>query len=252
MFLLFLVIHFLNLFNSHLFDNRNYSLAIVFTALDPVYKCEPCKYFDKQMRSVAKSVMFEESNPLYFASLNFEEGKESFKKMGLNTAPVLFLYSIGQSEPIKYDLTEGVEAQNIIDFLNREGKYNLSYRPPINYGKIFAIMGSLLVSLVGFIIVMCSGYMWNQIRHAPYMARVGDRFSLIAPGFQNQCVMESQVITVALIGIVIVLLTSVVPKINAGTQNFVTSLLLGIWFLSYGYLTSLFAEKSGGYPYTIL
>jgi len=57
-----------------------------------------------------------------------------------------------------------------------------------NFGGVFQAKSLWLVISLLWIIVMISGYMWNQIRTPPYMGK-----ELWASGFSNQYVAETQV-----------------------------------------------------------
>lgn len=63
-----------------------------------------------------------------------------------------------------------------------------------SYGHIFMSAGIWTSFSLAVILLMCSGHMWNHIRNAPYSAQGRNgQMDWIAPGFQSQYVMESQV-----------------------------------------------------------
>jgi len=96
-----------------------------------------------------------------------------------------------------------------------------TYRQPIDYSKLLTYLfftsavlitfyrhwktlsplltGSHIWSFLslGFILTMISGYMWNKIRHPPYMVggQNGKPVSMIAGGYSNQYGVETHIIS---------------------------------------------------------
>jgi oligosaccharyltransferase complex subunit gamma len=112
--------------------NRDWSASIEFTALDARRRCAPCKpvpHSDSFSRSdrfhrefspswniVAKSwsktpQVHRDSH--FFATLDFDDGQTVFQKLGLASAPVVYVYpategprATGKSGPSKYDFSQ--------------------------------------------------------------------------------------------------------------------------------------------------
>ena len=98
---------------------------------------------------------------------------------------------------------------------------SFTYRQPIDWAKVATyvftisailitfyrhwatlsplVTGSHIWSLLalGFILTMTSGYMWNQIRHPPYMVggQNGKPVTLVASGYSNQYGVETHIIS---------------------------------------------------------
>ncbi|CAG8697854.1 16038_t:CDS:2, partial [Racocetra fulgida] len=88
-----------NLYDEFVAKPRNYSMAILLTALDPQINFA---------RSWLESG--DEPSRLYFGVLDFKNGREVYAKLGLNNAPTLFYfspttgpYAKDVSEPYKYE-----------------------------------------------------------------------------------------------------------------------------------------------------
>ncbi|KAG8884694.1 oligosaccharyl transferase subunit ost3/OST6, partial [Tulasnella sp. 403] len=74
--------------NSKTFDaitasNRDWSVAVQLTALGPQMKCEPCSIFKPNYDAVAQAwrkVPKEKRDYHFFATLDFSEGQEVFRR----------------------------------------------------------------------------------------------------------------------------------------------------------------------------
>ena len=62
---------------------RNYTAVVLLTALDSRFGCQMCKEFQPEFDLVAKSWLKQhpDSNGLFFASLDFAEGRATFQKV---------------------------------------------------------------------------------------------------------------------------------------------------------------------------
>lgn len=70
-----------NLYNEITSSPRNYSAAILLTALSPQFNCDPCVKFQPEYESVAKSWAKKKDDSHFFVSLDFIKGKEIFQKV---------------------------------------------------------------------------------------------------------------------------------------------------------------------------
>ncbi|CAG8833968.1 9575_t:CDS:2, partial [Racocetra persica] len=130
-----------NLYDEFVAKPRNYSMAILLTALDPQINCIPCKNlvnrinfnnvnreFDPEFRLVARSWLESGDEPsrLYFGVLDFKNGREVYARLGLNNAPTLFYfspttgpYAKDVSEPYKYEFNRhGFSAEAFASYLS--------------------------------------------------------------------------------------------------------------------------------------
>lgn len=62
---------------------RNYTAAVLLTALDSRFGCDMCKEFQPEFELVAKSWLkqYPDSNGLFFANLDFSLGRATFQKV---------------------------------------------------------------------------------------------------------------------------------------------------------------------------
>ncbi|KAK5661640.1 hypothetical protein OQA88_9740 [Cercophora sp. LCS_1] len=211
---------------------RDYSVAVLFTALEARFGCQLCREFQPEWNLLGKSWIKGDKNAgsrLIFGTLDFTDGKDIFMSFGLQTAPVLFFFppttgphAASSPEPIRYDFVNGPQAaEQVHAWLAR----HLPDRPhppvkrPINWVKWIVtsviLSGSVTAAFVAWpyvlpiiqnrnawaaislisILLFTSGHMFNHIRKVPYVAadqRGG--ISYFAAGFQNQYGMETQIV----------------------------------------------------------
>ncbi|KAI1270617.1 OST3/OST6 family protein [Xylariaceae sp. FL1019] len=211
---------------------RDYSVAVLLTALDAKYGCQLCSAFQPEWDILGKSYTKGDKkgqSRLIISTLDFSEGRETFMSLGLQSAPTLLLFppttgehAVASPDPLRYDFSAGsLTADEIRSWLVR----HLPDRPhppvyrPFNYfrwivsivsvlgvaGVVFNMWSYILpviqsrklwagISLIG-ILVFISGHMFNQIRRVPYVAGDGHGgISYFAGGFQNQYGLETQII----------------------------------------------------------
>lgn len=125
------------------------------------------------------------------------------------------------SSPITYDFNRaGFDGDDFAEWMSNERGIAVTYSKPIPWkllatvaatGATAAALVIFLAPKIGFftgskiiweiltlgtVIVMCSGYMWNQIRGAPYSGvGAGGKVEYFAGGFQNQFVAETQIVS---------------------------------------------------------
>ncbi|KAM3413942.1 hypothetical protein BST61_g10613 [Cercospora zeina] len=213
-------------------DPRDYSMAILLTALDARFGCQLCHEFQPEWDLLAKSWANgdkKKESRLVFGTLDFMDGKGTFQSMMLQTAPVLLFFHpttgphAKADNPIeRLDFNTGInKAEPVHNWLTRQlpGRLHPPVVRPINYIKIVttvvAVLGSITfvsvaapyilpviqsrslwtaVSLVA-VLLFTSGHMFNHIRQVPYVASDGQGgVSYFAGGFQNQFGMETQII----------------------------------------------------------
>ncbi|KAI8625685.1 OST3/OST6 family protein [Xylariaceae sp. FL1651] len=211
---------------------RDYSVAVLLTALDAKYGCQLCGMFQPEWDVLGKSWTKGDKkgeSRLIISTLDFSDGRKTFMDLGLQTAPVLLLFqpttgphAVPSPEPLRFDFTSGPpSAEQVHAWLAR----HLPDRPhpqvhrPINYirwivstvaflgiaGVVYKLKSYLLrivqsrnawagLSLIS-ILLFTSGHMFNQIRRVPYVSGDGrGGISYFAGGFQNQYGLETQIV----------------------------------------------------------
>ncbi|TFK54867.1 oligosaccharyl transferase subunit OST3/OST6 family [Heliocybe sulcata] len=263
--------------------DRDWSAAVHLTALDKRRRCNPCREFDPSWNAVAKAwstVPRSERDNHFFATLDFDEAPTVFQKLGLASAPVVYVYpaaegprrpASGKLAPYKYDFSHGFDAEPLASELSRHTPVPIPYKAPVDWAKwgTFAVIlvsgiitlrfispvlqsrwtwaiGTILTSLV-----MQSGYMFTRIRGMPYTAGNGQ---WIAPGFQNQYGQETQVVAMiyGLLAISFLMLTVVAPlQKSPQRQRMQIYLWTAVNLIIFSVLVSLFRTKNRGYPFKL-
>ncbi|KAI6099872.1 hypothetical protein EDD16DRAFT_1763999 [Pisolithus croceorrhizus] len=244
--------------------NRDWSAAIQLTALNPQRRCGPCKEFGPSFQAVAKAwstVNPEQRNNHFFASIDFDDAFQVFKKLGIMSAPVVHVYPATEgpyakttrNDPFKYDFSNGFEARPLAEQLSSHTPISIPYKDPINWTRVTSLISLIpIVALVFRFIrpvlqnrwvwaantillstIMTSGYMFTRIR-------VGLR-----QGFQTQYGQEVQVV-------------SLLYGVLAGSfVLLILGLQIYIWTADQFYHVlypcfHVFRVKNRGYPFKLL
>ncbi|KIX03802.1 uncharacterized protein Z518_07355 [Rhinocladiella mackenziei CBS 650.93] len=268
---------------------RDYSLAVLLTARHARYACGICRDFDSEWSILGRSWQTGDRNGdhrVLLTTIDFDQGRNVFMKLQLQTAPVLLFFppTVGQNakpdgQPLRLDFLGPQTADGVRNWLLRHlpaGDYPPVIRP-INYARMGASITILLgvftfvtvaypyimpiiqnrnlwagVSLI-MILLFTSGHMFNHIRRVPYVTGNGrGGISYFAGGFQNQYGMETQIVAAmyALLAFAAINLALRVPRIkDSRTQQAAVMIWASVLFGMYSFLMSVFRIKNGGYPF---
>ncbi|KAK0615048.1 hypothetical protein B0T17DRAFT_497832 [Bombardia bombarda] len=245
---------------------RDYTVAVLLTALDARYGCQLCREFQPEWDLLSKSWIKGDKaaeSRLVFGTLDFSDGRDTFMSLGLQTAPVLLFFpptagphAAASPEPIRYDFANGAQtAEQVHTWLSRHmpDRPHPSVKRPINWVKWIStfviVSGSITgayvlwpyalpiiqnrnvwaaISLIS-ILLFTSGHMFNHIRKVPYVASNGKGgVSYFAGGFQNQYGMETQVIA-AIYGVLSFAAISLVVKVPRITDARTQGIAIFAW-----------------------
>ncbi|KAJ3108960.1 oligosaccharyl transferase subunit ost3/OST6 [Phlyctochytrium planicorne] len=268
---------------------RNYSSFIVLTALGKEYNCEPCREFQNELGLVTQGwAKTREAARLYIGTLDFKDGQDIFRQLQIQSVPYVLHFPPSEGPHYKviakdfelYDLNRrGLKAEDFAGWVENVARVQIKVSRPVDY-SVYAVYGAgaistiMLISIISknlieiirnkriwisislcCIILFCSGFMWNQIRGAPYTGAKDGKPQLIAGGFQSQFVLESQ-ITGVLYGVsafFIVILSTKIPEISdPNIRRFSVYVGMACFLLSYSVLLRIFKMKNGGYPFTLV
>ncbi|ROV95724.1 hypothetical protein VMCG_07608 [Cytospora schulzeri] len=214
---------------------RDYTVAVLLTALDSRYACQICREFDPEWKLLSKSWAKGDKageSRMIFSTLDFNEGRDTFVSLGLQTAPVLLLFqpstgefAVSNVDPLRFDFTTGYNsgpsAESVRNWIARHlpGRPQPEISRPTNwFAWIMGVVGVLgmvslwnivwpvigpwimnrkawaLLSLITILTCIC-GTMFNRIRNVPYAGHDGrGHVSFIAGGYQSQFQIESQIV----------------------------------------------------------
>ncbi|KAL9640841.1 MAG: hypothetical protein Q9204_000551 [Flavoplaca sp. TL-2023a] len=269
---------------------REYTVAVLLTALEARFGCQLCRDFQPEWDVVGKSWVKGDKkgdSRLILGTLDFANGRGTFQKLMLQTAPVMMLFppTIGphakrDAQAIRYDFTTGPQsAEQVNDWIIRhlpEGPRPPIYRP-INYMRLVTIITTIL-GLVSFfsvaapylipiiqnrnlwaaislitILLFTSGHMFNHIRKVPYVAGDGKGgISYFAGGFSSQFGLETQIVAAmyGTLSFATIALALKVPRMADPKKQQIAVFVWGaVVFAMYSFLLSVFRVKNGGYPF---
>ncbi|PYH97735.1 oligosaccharyl transferase subunit [Aspergillus ellipticus CBS 707.79] len=268
---------------------RDYHVAVILTATEARYGCILCREFQPEWELIARS-WNKGSKPdelkMLFATLDFSNGKGTFQKLMLQTAPVLLVFppTVGpfakvDDTPLRFDFSGPISADQLYTWIVRhlpEGSKPSLVRP-VNYMRLVSgviiLMGAVTLftvlspyilpiirnrnlwaafSLIA-ILLFTSGHMFNHIRKVPYVAGDGKGgISYFAGGFSNQFGMETQIIAAiyAVLSFSTIALAMKVPRIaDAKAQQVAVIIWSSVLLGMYSFLINVFKAKNGGYPF---
>ena len=213
---------------------RDYHAAILLTARPAKYACQICKDFDSEWSLIGRTFQKgdrKNENRILVSTVDFDNGRNVFMKLQLQTAPVLLLFppttgphASSTGQPTRLDFAGPQSAESVHSWLIRhlpsdpKTPYPTIQRP-INYTRIVASITILLglftfgtvaypyiVPIIGnrnlwaaisliLVLLFTSGHMFNHIRKVPYITGDGKGgITYFAGGFQNQFGMETQIV----------------------------------------------------------
>jgi len=263
---------------------KNYSVVVMFTALQSHRGCAVCRQASDEFALVANSYRYSQfySSKMFFAMIDFDDGAEAFQSMNINSAPV-FMHFPPKGKPKKVDNMDiqrvGFSGEAIARWIYERTDMNIRvFRPP-NYTGTMALL--ILIALVGglvylrrnnleflfnkntwsmlamfFVLSMLSGQMWNHIRGPPFVHKSqSGGVAYIHGSSQSQFVLETYFV-MGLYGLIVLgmvlLCEAGDEKAEPGLRRIqaVAGLALTIFF--YSIVLSIFRSKAGGYPYSFL
>ncbi|KAI9848427.1 MAG: oligosaccharyl transferase subunit ost3/OST6 [Sclerophora amabilis] len=211
---------------------RDYSAAILMTALDAQFACQLCRDFQPEWELIARSWTKGDkkgASRVLHGTLDFADGKGTFHKLRFQTAPILLLFppTIGpgarpDGQYLQFDLSSSPQtAEQVNGWIERHlppGPHPSIVRP-VNYVRIIMVTTVVIglitlfsvawpyilpviqnrnlwaaISLIA-ILLFTSGHMFNHIRKTPYVSGNGKGgIDYFAGGFSNQFGLETQIV----------------------------------------------------------
>ncbi|KAG7241947.1 hypothetical protein INR49_024694 [Caranx melampygus] len=267
---------------------RNYSVVIMFTALQPQRQCGVCRQADEEFQVLANSWRYSSAftNKVFFASVDFDEGSDVFQMLNMNSAPT-FLHFPSKGKPRRADTYElqvrGFAAEQLARWVSDRTDVQIRVIRPPNYagplllGFLLAVIGGLAYlrrhnleflfnknvwafSALCFVLIMTSGQMWNHIRGPPYAHKNPStgQVSYIHGSSQAQFVAETHIVLLfSILQLIHIRRTdkadvSPPPCPPRPAYSYLTVMMscIGLVMLFFSCLLSIFRAKYHGYPYS--
>ncbi|XP_028923437.1 magnesium transporter protein 1 [Ornithorhynchus anatinus] len=264
---------------------RNYSVIVMFTALQPHRQCVVCKQADEEYQILAHSWRFSSAftNKIFFAMVDFDEGSDVFQLLNMNSAPT-FINFPAKGKPKRGDTYElqvrGFAAEQLARWIADRTDVNIrvirppNYAGPLMLGILLIVIGGLvylrrsnldfLANKNGwaflalcFVFVMTSGQMWNHIRGPPYAHKNPHtgQVNYIHGSSQAQFVVETHIVLLFNVGVtlgMIFLHEAATSAMDIGKRKIMGVVGIGLVVIFFSWLLSVFRSKYHGYPYSFL
>jgi len=265
---------------------RNYTMAVMLTALNAQRDCKICKAANDEFQVVAQSWRYSAqfSSKLFFAMVDFDDAPDVFKMLNTASAPQFILFG-RKGKPKASDNLDiarvGFSSEQMAKWIGDRADIQIKiFRPP-NYSGllliallIFMIGGLLYVKrnnleflynrttwsivVISLVLVFISGQMWNQIRGPPLVHRnpKNGQIGFFAGGYGYQFVAETYIVA-ALYGSIVIgtILMIEAPKhgLNEKTKKKVMAISgIAMVVVFFSMILSIFRSKYQGYPYSFL
>nr|XP_006000306.2 PREDICTED: magnesium transporter protein 1 [Latimeria chalumnae] len=264
---------------------RNYSVIVMFTALQPQRQCMVCNQADEEYQILANSWRYSSAftNKVFFALVDYDEGSDVFHMLNMNSAPT-FIHFPPKGKPKSGDTYElqvrGFAAEQIARWIADRTDVSIrvirppNYAGPLMLGFFLTVIGGLVYlrrnnldflynktgwafAALCFVLAMTSGQMWNHIRGPPYAHKNphSGQVSYIHGSSQAQFVAETHIVLLfnAAVTLGMVLLhEAATSDMDIGKRKIMCVAGIGLVVLFFSWLLSIFRAKYHGYPYSFL
>lgn len=204
-------------------ETRNFSIVVLFTALDPTSSCPVCRYVLGEFQKVADIYRASQihSNALFFASIDFDDGPKIFHSFRIKSVPLLMHFP-AYSAPEKNDIflisethsttstaiSKWIEYRTGIQLIEKPSDFveNVSLLILIIllavyvYQQFYQIAcenkrEAVAVILVAFCTSISGGSVWNYVKGAPILV-TNDQYGIMFmhPSHQSQIYMETYMV----------------------------------------------------------
>ncbi|XP_027551982.1 magnesium transporter protein 1 [Neopelma chrysocephalum] len=264
---------------------RNYSVIVMFTALQPHRQCVVCKQADEEYQILANSWRYSSAftNKIFFAMVDFDEGSDVFQMLNMNSAPT-FINFPAKGKPKRGDTYElqvrGFAAEQLARWVADRTDVHIrvirppNYAGPLMLGLLLAVIGGLVYlrgsnldflynktgwafAALCFVLAMTSGQMWNHIRGPPYAHKNPHtgQVNYIHGSSQAQFVAETHIVLLFNGGVtlgMVLLHEAATSDMDVGKRKIMCIAGIGLVVLFFSWLLSVFRSKYHGYPYSFL
>lgn len=236
----------------------------------------------------ADSAANDDVKDVFFLYSEFKESRELFSLFQLNNIPKVFYLPPTKSRAAteylqnhqEYQFFAGEHRDLLVAWLrDRTGLQFPIHVPPdytrivsnivlvataVMLGRVFwrhvtrvltlrAVWGAVLLAVI---LLLISGYMFNQIRGVPYVRESGNgQVEYFAAGQQSQYGVETQILSFVYgcLSLFVIVLVKKVPEVkNSQVRLLAVAVVSALIFVFYLLLVSIFGLKGMGYPYRLL
>jgi oligosaccharyltransferase complex subunit gamma len=225
---------------------------------------------------------------VFFLLAEFMESKPLFQALKLNNIPKVYYFpptnNTGANKYLEeftdYVFMQGSHSQLLANWLSSKTGLQFNIYMPPDYSKIGKIAATTFFSVIIIVkffnyfvkflssklfwcslsiisvLLLTTGYMFNEIRGVPYVNDHGDgRVDYFLPGQQQQYGVETNILSFVygFLSLLVILLVKKVPQIKNSSVNLLAIVILSsLIFGFYSVLLSIFGLKGMGYPYKFI
>ncbi|CAK7903145.1 dolichyl-diphosphooligosaccharide--protein glycosyltransferase subunit 3 [[Candida] anglica] len=225
---------------------------------------------------------------VYFLYSEFMDSRKFFNLFSLNSIPKVFYFppststkpNAYQKEFVEYQFFAGSHRDLLINWMSQITGHKFQIHIPPDYTRMainafgtfaFALLAytfsaqihRVIISKVLWsafslvsILLLISGYMFNQIRGVPYVREHDNgKVEYFQQGQQAQYGVETQIMSFVYgcLSLFVVVLVKKTPEVKNAKVQFLTVVIFSAFiFIFYSILVSIFRVKSYGYPYKLL
>lgn len=220
---------------------------------------------------------------IFFFYADFVDSKKFFLEFQLNNIPKVFYFPPSEQsgnfvkEAQEYQFYQGVHRELLMSFLFQVTGLKINLYVPPNYSRIAmnaaVVLALLLVAnrfkgamanfltssaiwgagSLMFVLLLTTGYMFNQIRGVPYIQGEGNTMrDFFLSNQQLQLGIETQIVSFiyGMLSLFTIFLIKRAPLIKNDKANFLAVLIACVFIFNfYGLLLYVFGFKGMGYPY---
>ncbi|WFD44123.1 oligosaccharyl transferase subunit ost3/OST6 [Malassezia psittaci] len=264
-------------YDAFLAAPRDYSVTVLYTAMDEQFGCVACKMFLPSFEEVALGWNKKKSAKKHvFAVVDASRGMNIMRKNQFTHIPVTYAFPVAHGKkieaPSEFDVSrQGFTADGFADWMGGVLGETIKPKKPLLtketilkmlIGLTFISIALFIVPRVSFtnagravsmliclalIFTFTSGYMWNRIRNPPFMLqKPGGKTVIFMEGFQAQTGAESSVMIAiySSIALSMVVLNNFAPYVRSGPlQVFVVVLMVAAMLGGFSGLIEIFRIK---------
>ncbi|KAG8583509.1 hypothetical protein GDO81_008447 [Engystomops pustulosus] len=234
---------------------RNYSVIVMFTALQSHRQCVVCKQADEEYQILANSWRYSNAftNRIFFAMVDFDEGSDVFQMLNMNSAPT-FIHFPAKGKPKRGDTYElqvrGFAAEQLARWIADRTDVNIRIMRPPNYAG--PLMLGLLLAVIGGLVYLRRSnldFLYNKTGWS--LAAL----NYIHGSSQAQFVAETHIVLLFNGGVtlgMVLLHEAATSEMDVGKRKIMCVAGLGLVVVFFSWLLSVFRSKYHGYPYSFL
>ncbi|XP_031449799.1 magnesium transporter protein 1 [Phasianus colchicus] len=246
---------------------RNYSVIVMFTALQPHRQCVVCKQADEEYQILANSWRYSSAftNKIFFAMVDFDEGSDVFQMLNMNSAPT-FINFPAKGKPKRGDTYElqvrGFAAEQLARWVADRTDVNIRVIRPPNYAG--PLMLGLLLAVIGGLVYLRGSnldFLYNKTGWAfaalcfVLSTALCLLQSYIHGSSQAQFVAETHIVLLFNGGVtlgMVLLHEAATSDMDVGKRKIMCIAGIGLVVFFFSWLLSVFRSKYHGYPYSFL